>query len=355
MTTLQYRAVSARQSKHHQVLCFAASAREILQFSEIERVGRDSAGVLRGFQRPQIASHIRDIRDYLAREDAVLPNTLVVAFINGVSISPNDDGTVDFRIEVGESKPGLVVDGQQRLTAISGLPDKEFQVFVSALICRDYEELRQQFVLINNTRPLPKALIYELLPSTPGLPEQFTAKTFAAKVVEVLNYDENYQALHGMIKLHTNPSGVISDTAMRKIISNSASDGAIREFLNDPDYVVQAAALVDRFFDAVGKVFPDAWKGHKPNTSRLVHGAGIVAMGYVMEFLCSKTGSNSSETFVEGLRLLAKPGLTAWTSGQWPLSDVDRRPWNKIQNVPQDIMALASYLVRELKVGFSPC
>ena len=61
-------------------------------------------------------------------------------------------------------------------------------------------ELRQQFVLINNTRPLPKTLIYELLPSTPGLPEKFTARAFASKVVEILNYDENYRALHGKIK-----------------------------------------------------------------------------------------------------------------------------------------------------------
>jgi len=331
-------------------MCFAAYPHEILQFADIDRVGRDSDGHLRGFQRPQIASHIHDIRDYLKRAEAVLPNPLVIAFIGGISVADRGDGTVDIRVDVGDTKPGLVVDGQQRLTALAGLDRKNFQVFVSALICRDYEELRQQFVLINNTRPLPKALIYELLPSTPGLPEKFTARAFAAKVVEILNYDEDYkEVLKGKIKQHTNPTGVIGDSAIQKVVMNSATDGVIRTLLNEPDYAVQTASLINRFFTAVARVFPEAWNGHKPSTSRLIHGAGIVAMGFVMEYIATKYNGHSVETFIKGLDPLARPGVTAWTSGNWEFSESDRRPWNRVQNVPQDIMILASYLVRRLK------
>lgn len=353
MPSFQYHAVAAKQSPHHKVMCFAAYPSEILQFSEIDRVGRNSDGVLRGFQRPQIAAHIHDIRDYLMRDDAVLPNPLVIAFIGGISAVERSDGTVDIRIEVGDVKPGLVVDGQQRLTALAGLHDKEFQVFVSALICRDYEELRQQFVLINNTRPLPKTLIYELLPSTPGLPEKFTARAFAAKVVEILNYDENYRSLHGRIKQHTNPGGVISDSAIQKIVMNSATDGVIRTMLNNADYIADSAALLDRFFEAVAIVFPDAWNGHKPTSSRLVHGAGIAAMGFAMEYIYTRASDSSVKTFTEGLQPLLGPGATAWTAGTWEFSESDRRPWNKVQNIPQDIMTLASHLVRRLKAGSS--
>ena len=97
-----------------------------------------------------------------------------------------------------------MVDGQQRLTALSGLSKPDFEVFVSALICKDYDELRQQFVLINNTRPLPKTLIYELLPNVDGLPERFTARKFAARVVERLNFTagRRYAARSGNTPIH---------------------------------------------------------------------------------------------------------------------------------------------------------
>ena len=81
----------------------------------------------------------------------------------------------------------FVVDGQQRLSALATMEKPGFQVFVSALICKDYNELRQQFVLVNNTRPLPKSLIYELLPTVYGLPERFTSRKFAARIIDLLN------------------------------------------------------------------------------------------------------------------------------------------------------------------------
>src|SRR5262245_46077832 len=162
--TWKYRGVVAQQSTKHACLTIAAPARDILAWAQIERVGRSGDGSLRGFQRPQIASHIKEIRDYLGQPDAVLPNPIVVAFVGGVKVESQGDCTATITMSPGKDGLGFVVDGQQRLTALSGLPDKDFQVFVSVLVCGDYEELRRQFVLINSTRPLPKALIYELLP-----------------------------------------------------------------------------------------------------------------------------------------------------------------------------------------------
>src|SRR5437660_10289908 len=114
-------AVRAKQADGNEVLSFAAAASEILAFADIERVSRESDGTLRGFQRHQIASHIKEIRDYLGRDDAVLPNPIVVAFIDGVTVTPTANGLAQVTIHVGESRPGYVVDGQQRLTARSGI------------------------------------------------------------------------------------------------------------------------------------------------------------------------------------------------------------------------------------------
>ena len=60
--------------------------------------------------------------------------------------------------------------------------------YLSALLCKNIDELKQQFILINSTRPLPKTLIYELLPSVDGLPEKYTTRKFAAKIVSELNH-----------------------------------------------------------------------------------------------------------------------------------------------------------------------
>src|SRR3546814_7697995 len=80
---------------------------------------------------------------------------------------------------MAKGAPGFVVDGQQRLSALAEV-DRDFQVFVSALICRDEAELRRQFVLINNSKPLPKSLIYELLPTVDDLPARLSRRSEAA-------------------------------------------------------------------------------------------------------------------------------------------------------------------------------
>jgi len=347
VTTYRFKAVRARQAEGHDVFVFAAHPGEVLSFAAIERVSRADDGQLKGFQRHQVASHIRDIRDYLSRDDALLPNAVIVAFLEGVKIKDLADGLVQVEISAPDGeKPGFVVDGQQRLTALSGIDKPNFQVFVSALVCKDYNELRQQFVLINNTRPLPKSLIYELLPNVEGLPERYTQRKFSARIVDLLNFTRG-SSLHGEVRQHTNPTGVISDTAMQRLIMNSASDGAIRNLVQYEDRDERAFYLVSEFFHAVASVYGPAWAGMTPRFSRLRHGAGIVAMGFVMDHLYSAEGATDRHQFEPGLRLLAPH--TAWISGQWPLEAWDTRPWNGIQNTPTDIDLLTRYLVSALK------
>lgn len=346
MSVFRFKAIRAQQAKGHDVFSFAATPEQVLAFSEIERIGRTEDGQLKGFQRHQVASHIKEIRDYLNRDDALLPNAVIVAFIDGVHVKDLGGGIVNVEINTKKSKPGFVVDGQQRLTALSGIKKAGFQVFVSALVCKDYNELRQQFVLINNTRPLPKTLIYELLPNVEGLPERFTSRKFSARVVDRLNFQAG-SSLYGEIRQHTNPRGVISDTAMQRLVMNSTSDGAIRDFIKEDDFEELSISLIDEFFKAVVDVFGPEWVGMVPRTSRLRHGAGIVAMGFVMELLYSTEGARLKDEFIPALRLL-KP-FTAWTSGTWELSQNDVRPWNGIQNTPSDIDLLANYLTRTMK------
>lgn len=346
MSKLTFSAIRAPQSTEHIVMCFTATALEISTFATIERIARDSEGHLSGFQRPQIASHIQEIKDYLTRDDAVLPNPIVVAFTDNVEVQEMNDHIVQITINVENGPPGLVVDGQQRLSAFKLIPDKNFKIFVSALLCKNDAELRRQFVLINNTRPLPKSLIYELLPTVEGLPHRFSSRSFAADLTSRLNYDSS-SSLKGMIRQHTNPSGIISDTAIQKVVMNSLHDGILREFIRSPEGAEKSFRIISEFYRAVSLVFKDAWDGHKPKTSRLVHGAGIVAMGYVMELLALNLGSRTWEDFQKGLAPIVEK--TAWTSGIWNFGQGDQRAWNSIQNTPSDTSVLAHYLMRIMR------
>lgn len=346
---MRYKVLLPRQSDQMDVFSFTASAGDIQRFARIDRIGRDQNGRLTGFQRPKIANHIREIRSYLESPDAILPNPIVVAFTDGVDLQVYKDGTGLLEVDVSQGPKGWIVDGQQRFMALSEIPDKSFEVFVSGFICRSEEELHRQFILINNTRPLPKSLIYELLPSIKELPDRMGYRSIAASLVELLNYREE-SSLKGQIHQHTNPYGVLSDTAFQKVIMNSLSDGTLRVYYQNEDFAEKSFGLLSNFFQAVQRVFKEEWDGHKPQTSRLVHGAGIVSMGYVMETARALTGSSVSQDFEPTLACLK--GRTAWSSGVWDFGDGDFRKWNSVQNVPGDIRKLSEYLVRELKRNY---
>lgn len=354
---LSYDVIVPRQCERMPVFTFAARASDVARFARVERAGRDDVGALHGFQRPQIAKHIREIRDYLEKPTSILPNPIVVAFTGGVSLATVDQSAGEncsrvgrLRIDVSGAPAGWIVDGQQRFTALSELHGRDFEVLVSGFICESVEELQKQFILINNTRPLPKALVYELLPQVGDLPLRLSNRSQAALMTEALNYQPG-SALRGLVRQQTNPKGIIRDTVLQKVIMNSLTDGALRLFADDNRLLLdQGAHLLSEFFHAVKYEFSGDWDGKTPKTSRLVHGTGIVAMGYVMEALHVMTGADDRESFARGLRHLR--GRTAWSSGEWAFAD-ERRRWNGLQNVPSDVRQLSLYLVQELKRSFA--
>ena len=71
----------------------------------------------------------------------------------------------------------------------------------------------------------------------------------------------------------------------------------------------RAFQLVSEFFHAVAKVYGSAWYGMAPRFSRLRHGAGIVAMGFVMDHLYTLEGATERDQFEPGLRLLAQTSI----------------------------------------------
>jgi DGQHR domain-containing protein len=340
----QFVALMAKQGEHHAAYCFTATAEEVLAIARIERAGRDAQGDLFGFQRPQIAHHIQQIRDYLQRPDAVLPNSIVIALTDGIAVVEREDGMAELVFDLSNGPVAAVVDGQQRLSALAPLGDRHFELFVSCLVCESMKELHRQFILINSTKPLPKELIYELLPSVEGLSPALNARRFASALTQRLNFDRS-SPLAGQIHLHTNPNGSLSSNAVQRVIMNSRSDGALREVFSGGGESA-CFELVSDFYGAVIDVFGKAWVGMSPKTSRLIHGVGLVALGYVMDYAWIAESARTRAAFAQVLKRLE--GSTAWTSGAWPFPG-DHRPWNRLQNTSADIRLLTDFLLLTLK------
>lgn len=361
--TLHFDALRITQPSGRYVYAFAATAEVILQIAEIQRISRDEADELVGYQRPEVMSHIVEIRRYIEGSDAVLPNTIVIAFDDSVQFTPYDSarkngpgefGTLDVPENTKDvSRPGFIVDGQQRLAAMVSCAHSNFPIFVTAMIAPDIREQRKQFVLVNRTKPLPKGMIFELLPEIDGvLPYHLAKQQLAASITTQLNL-KPYSFLYRKIKTPTCPQGRIKDNSIRRLVLNSLSDGILytvsQEGMKQAEFVERAIQIVSTFWEGVTLTF-----GHAcdlpPTQSRLTHGVGIAAMGYVMDHIYSTQLNHSNctaDTITNALEPLKK--ICAWTEGFWDFGDRGIRPWNDLQNIGRDIRLLTNYLLRGLK------
>jgi DGQHR domain-containing protein len=342
---------------------FAVDGKLLPQFTTVSRIRRNGENLLAGYQRPEVISHITEIRNYLESNDPLLPNAIVIAFDARVKFLPSGEapssysrwGTLVVPLDNAagdENKPGLIVDGQQRTAAIRDARIGTFPICATAFIANDEREQREQFILVNSTKPLPKGLIYELLPTTEmKLPALLQRRRFPAQLLTRLNADKD-SPLCGKIRTPTTPSGVIQDNSVLKMLENSLSDGVLYRFrdpaTNESD-VEAMLGVLNAFWGAAKAVFPNAW-GQPPSRSRLTHGAGIVSMGFLMDAIAERhrdSGMPAERAFRDDLEPLKE--VCRWTDGYWDFGPGVKRKWNEVQNTPKDIQMLANYLMVQYK------
>ncbi len=163
------------QNRSHPLYLLSLTAEEIRDVSDISRLSRSEGGKLLGYQRGEVRHHIQDIVAYLNGEDILFPNSIIIAFSSQVSFrtvkmaEEVDElatvGTLTIAVpREGEAKPGWIVDGQQREAALLQSKRTSWPIPVNAFIADEVDLQRDQFLRVNNTRPLPRGLILELLP-----------------------------------------------------------------------------------------------------------------------------------------------------------------------------------------------
>jgi DGQHR domain-containing protein len=358
--------VRALKSKQDNVdiFSFFMPGELIHEIADISRIHRADDFKLDGFQRKEIVRHVDSIIEFLDGESVLFPNAIILAFSGDVEfkqsrgkdpdgmIDASSSGTLYIPVREADDRAAWIVDGQQRALALAKAKRTGLPVPVVAFIAQDLELQRQQFILVNKAKPLPAQLINELLPEVDiRLPKDLAVRKIPSELCNMLNRDPD-SPFYKMIRRASTTKedravAVITDTALIDIIKRSLNNpvGALSQykaFGSDPNDVNGMYIALIQFWLAVKETFPDAW-GKPPTRSRLMHSAGIKAMGSLMDRIMIRAQyANDPKALVKKSLETIAPQC-AWTSGTWP--DLGLR-WNDIQNVPRHVKALSEQLVK---------
>lgn len=358
---LVVRALRAIQGNGVLVYAFFVPGGRLLDLAEISRLSRNEASTLQGFQRKEVQAHVRSITEFLDGGPVLFPNAVILAistratFTASRGTKPDGDigtaeiGTLRIPLPSDGSKEAWIVDGQQRAIGLAKSRQGGLPVPVVAFASDDLAVHREQFILVNKARPLPPRLIAELLPEVDErLPRDLAARRIPSELANRLNQGSG-SPLRGLIRRPSDEGGaaVIIDTALVNAVRRSMTSplGALAPYkatvTHPPDLAAMYRLLV-AFWAAVRDAFPEAW-GRPASESRLMHSAGVEAMGLLMDRVMARApaGADPQRHATEALSRIAP--FCRWTEGRWP--DIDRA-WNDIQAVGRDVRLLADQLAR---------
>lgn len=359
---LTLNALRIKQSAQIPIYVFGIDGRLVHQIATISYAERSKDGVLAGYQRGAVSAHIQEILDYLNSDGAILPNAIVIALdatarFEPLRRSPAPEWGTFGKLRIllpknaSQQKPGWIVDGQQRATALAKLDaTKPFPVVVTAFQASSVSVQRDQFLLVNKTKPLPRDLLNEILPEVRArLPKTLERQRVAATVLAKLRFNEDSPFMGRIRGLGGEGGGHnISQAALISVIVSSLKNkGALFDHYDGDGkkHKFEAMArILNVFYEGVKRTWPRAWDS-SPQSSRLVHGVGIVALGHVMDRLMPNVDASSPKAAsVVAARLKVLKSYCAWTKGRWQGLGLK---WSDLQNTSQDKARLADYLVKQ--------
>lgn len=368
---LVVRALHTTQGAGLDVYAFFIKGGDIVRVADISRIERDAADKLKGFQRPEIRQHVKGIVDYLNQGGVLFPNAIILAMSPDVKFAASrgsrptgdarvsESGTLTLPVYDEGQRVAWIVDGQQRSIALSQAQHKDLAVPVIGFVSDKLSVQREQFILVNKAKPLPTRLINELLPETAAavLPRDLVARKVPAELVNLLNQDPA-SPFYRLVKRASDRAAsdaVVTDTALVSVIKNSLSNplGALARFKSDgreaSGDVAGMYRMLTTYWTAVKATFPDSW-GKDPKHSRLMHSAGLLAMGLLMDAIYARLAPDADVAAVQREIEKVAP-VCRWTKGAWETLGL---AWNEIQNTPPHVKKLQDTLVRAYAASNHP-
>lgn len=348
MTTFTYEAIAYRQRKTAKVayLAFAAPAGQILQWARVDRLQHDNA---RGVQRKKNDSKTASIKRFLDIDpNNTIPTAITIALpsastsittadLQGIPIRPKAL-SVSIKVEEGEDRPGLIIDGQHRIYGIASF-DENTPIAVVVMLGADDAEIAFQFLVINNkvTKVSPdhiKALRLAYKPE--DLDSRLTKSarmrsTGAPTYLETID-SEAGSPFHGRLKWPRNP-----DDGDVKLIPPNAFEMALlyisnQELTSGGDQESRNTDLVVDVFIAMWRTIKEKWPAawDDPN-SKLLSKTGLVCMSqYVVDSVVARievsddlgeaSDLDKIRSYVSGI--LDRQEYKFWTSA-WNASSLD--------------------------------
>lgn len=351
------RAIRTQQSGAYDLYAFFIAAADILEIAEISRIKRES-DELHGFQRKEIRAHVNSIVEFLDSGPVLFPNAIILAMSRNVTFEPSRGPSPAGLRDVGRSgtltiprgsegeRAAWIVDGQQRSIALSRTKNSALPVPVIAFISPDIKTQREQFILVNKSKPLEARLINELLPEVGVLlPKDLSEKLVPSELCNLLNTRPD-SPFFGLVKRASSGSnGVISDQALLKSLQQNlrpAYGGLATLRTSDGIEAEKIFDTIVRYWGAVKATFPEAW-GKDPIQSRLMHSAGIQSMSALMDTLILRTEMLADPWSEIHLALQRLAPYCAWTEGRWPAEL--GLAWNEVQGTPQHVSKLTQFLI----------
>ncbi len=362
---IERKALRILQNDDTPLYLFALAAEEVDLVADVARIGRDEAGRLIGYQRPEKRKHVKQIQDYLDSADVLFPNGLILALPQEVRFKSSRgpgasdglavSGTLEIPISDGADgpRPAWIVDGQQRSLALARTKNTRLPVPVAGFVAASLELQREQFLRVNTVQPLPSNLVTELLPEIARVPSiRMSTRKLPSALVDMLNQDDE-SPFFQMVRrasstVEDKKAAVVTDTGLVEALKESleSPSGVLFPYRNIAAGTTDTAgirAVLITYWSAVRNTFPTAW-AKPPTQSRLMGGVGIRAMGRLMERVMAHVDVTDPEcvAHAEGeLALVAE--ACCWTKGVWTELGL---PWDELQNTPRHISALSNFLAR---------
>jgi DGQHR domain-containing protein len=369
MKKIKVNGIEIKMPNERVMYSFTIKSIDFIKFSSVKQARRDEEFSLVAYQRPEVKAHILEIAKYLARGDAILPNAIVISLdpqkINfehyqrqGSGIGSMGELTISYEEEIPSA---WIIDGQQRTQALREAKLLNFPIFVTAFAESDENVQRQQFVNVNSSKPLPSALINELLPHLEQVPAKFSKKALPSAVAEILATDKN-SPFFGLVKLATmnlenKTKPVVEFNSLVLAIANCAKNKnsfiRVKFESGGVKQIKEVAENLILWWKSVKVIFPNAW-GKLPKESRLMHGAGIWVMTHLADHVARCYGRwPAKEEIVKDQTAIRDH--VAWTLEDEKWENIDGvgydMKWNEIQNTAAHKNLLANYIIRKWEMA----